>query len=338
MVNSDYKKLIDLHNIIDSAMDAVISINADFKVILFNKAAESMFGFSSDEMMGNTLHCIIPDDTKSIHDDILRRFIKRSENKINLNTVGNIRGQRRNGEIFPMEAAISKLNSDDQLILTVILRDISDRYKAEEKIKTLLYEKEHLLKEIHHRVKNNLFTIFTLLELQANESTIDIVKNSLHDASSRVRSMMTLYEKIYQKTTDIQKINLSEYLPSLINDIVSIFPSPTPVEIITQIQDIEIDIKIASPLGIILNELITNTMKYAFVKSGDRKITVTAEMIGPLNCIIFKDNGIGIPETIQNDRGTSFGLQMIEILVAQINGKIEFLNDLGTKIVIHFPK
>jgi PAS domain S-box-containing protein len=336
MVTPGQIQNVHLSEIIDSAMDAIISIDTNFRIIIYNHAAEQLFGYPCQEMIGQTLMRILPEEIRPIHDDILRKFIATPNSKIKLNAYGRIRGVRANGEIFPMEAAISKTQIDEEIILTAILRDISERIQSEGRINSLLQEKEHILKEIHHRVKNNLFTIFSLLEMQANEVSSSETKNSLLDAASRVRSMMTLYDRLYQKDNDLYSVNLREYLPTLATDIVGIFPSHIPVQIKTDIENVTLGIKVISPLGIIINEFITNSMKYAFKTDADRLITIHASVNQNHVTIVYEDNGVGMKEIEAQNMQRGFGLQMVHILVSQLNGSLKMESNPGTKFTIEF--
>jgi|JI8StandDraft_1071087.scaffolds.fasta_scaffold00078_13 PAS domain S-box-containing protein len=336
MVTPSIVNSVHLSEIIDSAMDAIVSINSNFRIILFNRAAEELFGYSAKEMLGERLDKIIPEDTRSKHDEILRHFIKTPVSNLKLKSYGKIRGLRSNGDIFPMEAAISKSKTNHEIILTAILRDVTIRDSNEKKTNSLLLEKEFILKEIHHRVKNNLFTIFSLLQLQANEVDAEEAKVSLLDACSRVKSMMTLYDKLYQKENDLQTVNLKEYLPSLVQEIINIFPSATPVQVDADIEDINLGIRILSPLGIIINEFITNSMKYAFTENAQRRIKIHAIVADQKVKIVYEDNGVGIKDINLASSNSGFGLQMVKALISQLNGSFQVENSEGSKFTIEF--
>jgi two-component sensor histidine kinase len=148
--------------------------------------------------------------------------------------------------------------------MTVIGYDITERKQAEEQIKSLLAEKELLLKEVHHRVKNNMFMIMSLLSLQASTLKDSGAISSLQDAKSRVQSMMVLYDKL-SNTAGSSIISTQEYLTSLVNEIINNFPNRGQVVLEAQIDDFHANAKIALPIGIIINELLTNIMKHAFI-------------------------------------------------------------------------
>jgi two-component sensor histidine kinase len=216
-----------------------------------------------------------------------------------------------------------------------VVQDITERKLADEKIFNLLKEKEHLLKEIHHRVKNNMHTIYSLLMVQSNSEDDSKAAKILQDAAGRVQSMMVLYDKLYRSQTD-DTISIREYLPTLINEITDLFPAKDVIKIETEIDDIFLNSKVLSPLGILVNELITNTMKYAFVNRDSGIIRVTARRKENRISIEFEDNGNGIPESVSFESSKGFGLQLIGLLVKQIGGVISIDRANGTKFTIEF--
>ncbi len=336
MVTQKEIQSVHLSEIIDSAMDAIISLDSEFRVIIFNHAAEQMFGYHASEMLGKSLKKNLPTDVQNKHDEILRRFILTASPNYRGKTHGKIRGVRSNGEEFPIEAAISNSQIDNEIILTAILRDVTEERKNNLKMEGLLKENDYILKEIHHRVKNNMFTIFSLLQMQSGEASSIEAKDSLIDAAGRVRSMMTLYDKLYRNEEMLQSLNLKEYLPTLTADIVGIFPTTSPIQIETDIYDVSLSIKQLTPLGIILNEFITNSMKHAFKGRENRKIKIQAFFENETVTIVYEDNGVGFHEDNIASNSQGFGLQMVNLLVSQLNGTIKSEKAEGTKFIIAF--
>ncbi|MGE5457669.1 MAG: histidine kinase dimerization/phosphoacceptor domain -containing protein, partial [Methanococcaceae archaeon] len=216
-------------------------------------------------------------------------------------------------------------------------RDITERRKAEDKIKNLLIEKETILKEVHHRIKNNMSTIFNLLDLQAGELKEPSAIRSLEDAGSRVLSMLVLYEKLY-KSTGFQEISVVDYIPELVDQIISNFPDNKLVKIDKKIDDFILDATRLQPLGIIINELLTNIMKYAFTGKDDRWIRICATLNDNLVSFVIEDNGNGMPELIDFENSTGFGLMLVRMLTEQLRGTVRIERGNGTRIVLEFEK
>ncbi|PKL16077.1 MAG: hypothetical protein CVV49_18075 [Spirochaetae bacterium HGW-Spirochaetae-5] len=190
------------------------------------------------------------------------------------------------GEPIGLIAVIGREKMDDPALAESILKMVSiraagelERRDAEERIKGLLLEKDILLKEVHHRIKNNMNTINGLLSLQAESLTDPAAVDALKDAESRVQSMMVLYDKLY-RSDNFNEVSISEYLPGLIAEITENFPNKKSVQIESSIDDFILGVQTLLPIGIIVNELITNTMKYAFAGRDGGSIKISAILKG----------------------------------------------------------
>ncbi len=234
--------------------------------------------------------------------------------------------------------------------MTGIVQDITERKQTEEKIKSLLSEKEIILKEVNHRIKNNMNTIFGMLYLQANTLKDPSAIEALEDAASRVQSMAVLFDKLYH-SHNVQKISLKSYFEPLIDEIIMNFPNSKSVKIEKKIEDIELHAKKLQPLGIIINELLTNIMKYAFTGRNNGIIIVEAhfaktdEIDGinpatkdntPTVYITIQDNGNGMPDSVDFENSTGFGLQLVWMLTKDLKGEIQIERGNGTKIILEF--
>ncbi len=220
-------------------------------------------------------------------------------------------------------------------LLGIIILDITERKHAEDEIRKLLGEKELILKEVHHRIKNNMNTINSLLTLQADSLKDPAAIEALENAGSRVHSMMVLYDKLYQ-SQEFEEISAADYFPSLVDEVVANFPNSRMVKVEKRIDDFVLEIKKIQPLGIIINELLTNIMKYAVDEKRNVLITVSAVLKDNHALFIVKDNGSGISEAIDFENSPGFGLQLISMLTEQIGGSISIDRSEGTKFVIEF--
>ncbi|MGV8122298.1 MAG: PAS domain S-box protein [Candidatus Xenobiia bacterium LiM19] len=210
-----------------------------------------------------------------------------------------------------------------------------ERMDAEERIKGLLAEKELLLQEVHHRIKNNMNTMIGLLSLQARKMENPTAAGALMEARSRLRSMGVLYDKLY-RSENLNEVSMKDYLRSLINDIAGIFPDSESLKIETRIDDFVLPVRVVSPLGIIVNELLTNAMKYAFTDRDECIIAVTAQCRDNHVTLVFEDNGNGIPESVDIHTSGGFGLMLVGMLVEQLNGSIRIERNGGTAFILEF--
>ncbi len=220
-----------------------------------------------------------------------------------------------------------------QVVCTFI--DITERRRAEAEVKKLLVEKEIILKEVHHRVKNNMNTMKSLLFLQSQSVKNEAVAAALMDASGRLQSMYVLYEKLYRSSA-FTELSLTEYLPALVDEVLGIFPNADAVTVTTDVDDLAMDPKTLSTLGIIVNELITNAMKYAFTGRKGGSIGISMSRDGELMRLVVRDDGIGVPETVDFGNSSGFGLMLVNMLAAQLRGSVRLERGGGTAVVLEF--
>jgi len=213
--------------------------------------------------------------------------------------------------------------------------DITEQKQAEERINTLLAEKGLILKEVHHRIKNNMNTMMSLLSLQAANAADAYARDALEDAGKRMQAMALLYEELYL-SSDFRRARVGDYLSALVDQIIANFPNSPMVSVTKHFDDLVLDARQLQPLGIIINELLTNTMKYAFRGRSHGVITVTITHAQGLVIVIVRDDGIGLPDGFSLERSTGFGLQLVQGLMQQLRGSMRFENDSGTKVVLEF--
>jgi PAS domain S-box-containing protein len=219
--------------------------------------------------------------------------------------------------------------------VVVAYSDITDRLLAEKKVEALLAEKELILKETHHRIKNNMGTVSGLLRLQAGCQQDSAANAILYDAAGRVQSMMVLYEKLYH-SAGFSDLSVKEFLSDLVGRIMGLFKTAREVRVDLAIEDFILGVKILSPLGIIINELITNSMKYAFDGVAQGIIRVSADKAGTRVTLRYDDNGPGLPESAAGGAPSGFGMQLIALLVQQIKGTLDVGKGAGASFVIGF--
>jgi PAS domain S-box-containing protein len=233
--------------------------------------------------------------------------------------------------------AVGKAAWENGKIVTIrgSFQDITQRKEAELSVQKLLREKEIILREVHHRVKNNMNVIHALLVLQANEQSDPVAVRILQDAAGRVQSMLVLYDRLY-RAEDLTSVSIKDYFPALINEIDRIIPRPIPVEVEHNFVDIVLGPKLLAPLGIILNELLTNAFKHAFIGRKQGRIEISAAQDGAQVILRVKDDGQGLTTATPPDMASGFGMQLVEMLVEQINGTLEISSNEGAQFVIRF--
>jgi PAS domain S-box-containing protein len=220
-----------------------------------------------------------------------------------------------------------------------LVQDLTAFKTAEEQVKASLEEKVVLLKEIHHRVKNNLQVISSLLYLQAEKVRDQQLREILQDSQNRVKSMALIHEKLYQ-AKDLARVDLGEYIRNLVSYLLRAHSTQkADVRLHIHAEDIFLGIDTAMPCGLIINELVSNALKHAFPngKPGEVHIDLNTEQ-NSLFCLKVWDNGIGFPAEIDFQNTSSLGLQLVNTLVQQLDGAIELHRNGRTQFTIHFAE
>jgi len=307
------------------------------RYIRINQKYCDIMGYSMAEMMEKSFMDVSYSQDIQMNMDKVSQLIEGKGNEYSFEK----RYIRKDGTVIWGNLTISPLwdtsSIPKEYFHIAIVEEITERKRNEEKIKSLLSEKELILKEVHHRIKNNMNTIYGLLVLQAEALNEPLAIAALHDAGNRVKSMQLLYDKLY-RSAGYSDISIIEYLPPFIDEIVSNFPNKNLVGIETNIEDFILSTTKLQPLGIIINELLTNIMKYAFIGKREGLISVSAHQKDNHVMVTIADNGNGMPESISFDNSTGFGLVLVNALTQQIGGTIRIERGQGTKIVLEFEK
>ncbi|MDF1674026.1 MAG: histidine kinase dimerization/phosphoacceptor domain -containing protein, partial [Vicingaceae bacterium] len=246
----------------------------------------------------------------------------------------------KNGNRIVREVFLNPIYDENNNVNEVsgIAHDITEKTLAEEQLKESLKEKEVLLKEVHHRVKNNLQVISSILNLQSSYVTEESTLNILRESQNRIKSMAFIHESLYQ-TNDFSQINFSEYVVSLSQNLVHSYEVfDNFVNLNLQVKDVSLNLDQSIPCGLLINELISNALKYAFPKNKKGTITIDLFEKDKMVFLNIKDDGVGLPENIDyRDTGT-LGLQLVITLTEQLGGKIELDNTKGANYSLTFKK
>jgi PAS domain S-box-containing protein len=244
----------------------------------------------------------------------------------------------KNGEKSWREIFLNPIFDENDRVVEIscIANDITDKKMVDEQIRLSLKEKEVLLKEVHHRVKNNLQVISSILNLQSSYVKDKRVLEILLESQNRIKSMAFVHESLYQ-TKDFSNISFREYVENISRNLVhSYAATDSPPLLNLDLDDIQLNLDIAIPCGLIINELLTNSLKYAFPVGKQGKIDIAIRKKASNITINISDNGKGLPKEIDFRNTESLGLQLVVSLVEQINGKIRLDTKKGTKFTIEF--
>jgi len=250
----------------------------------------------------------------------------------------------RDGEFMGMIGLANKESGYDssdaqdiETISTTIVETIM-RKRAEQKLKTALKDKEMLVREIHHRTKNNLMIMASLLSLTSSDIKDEHARQIFKQIQTRTKSMALIHEKLYQ-SKESKQINFGDYIRYLAQDLFKSFlEDPDQVQLVMELEDLNLDINTAIPLGLILNELLTNSMKYAFPHGESGNIFIKFYKEGDDYIMMVNDDGVGLPTDLDINKTDTLGLQLVKSLIGQIDGEVMVNQESGTHITIKFQE
>ncbi|OEC86926.1 MULTISPECIES: PAS domain S-box protein [Methanobacterium] len=321
-------------SLIEASLDPLVTIGPDGKITDVNSSTESVTGYSRKELIGTDFsdYFTEPEKAREGYQEAFR------EGRVRDYPLGI---KNKDGYSTPVlyNASVYKDEFKNVTGVFAAARDITELKKAENEIKASLKEKELLLKEIHHRVKNNLQIISSLLDLQANYVDDTETINVLHESQNRVKSMAMIHEMLYQ-SPDLTSINFSNYIKSLIQDLVYSYGTKSNIRLIIDLEEVFLNIETAIPCGLVISELVSNSLKYAFPQDNVMgEIFIGLSSLSQGYELIVSDNGIGLPENIDlNNIESSLGLRLVDMLVKQIEGSIKLEKEQGSMFKVTFKE
>ena len=308
--------------IVESSEDAIISKTLDGTITSWNRSAERIFGYSAEEILGKSVSLLVPEN----REEELRLVLERLRNGEGVQHFETIR-LRKDGRELDVSITVSPLRGPGARILgaATILRDISEQKRTQKQLQASLSEKELLLQEVHHRVKNNLAVVSSLFYLQSTYTQDERLVKVFQDSQRRVRSMALVHETLYG-SKNLGEIDFGAYARALAEELLAVYAlDGNRVQMHTDVQAINMPIDLAVPCGLILNELISNTLKHAFPNGGTGTVAVTVQLKGDQCQLIVTDDGVGVPRDLNVDTQGSLGLRLIRSLVRQIRGTFELV-------------
>jgi PAS domain S-box-containing protein len=327
-----------LRALIQASPLAILVVDGDGKVTLWSPGAERLFGWAEPEVLGRPLPTIPADKQEEFR--AWRQAVLQGDSFVGLET----QRLRKDGSLIDVSIWTAPLRDGKGEVNSVmnIVADITGRKQAEEQVRASLREKEVMLKEIHHRVKNNLQIVSSLLSLQSGYLKDSQALESFQEVQNRVQSMAMIHENLYQ-SKDLARVDFAEYILSLTAHLFHSYgANPEDIRLEVNIASVLLDVNTAILCGLITNELVSNCLKYAF--PGGRKGLIRIELCAenqdkdPGFQLIVSDDGVGMPKDSACGRNGSLGLQLVRRMAQQLGGMVELRGDAGTKFNIRFKQ
>jgi PAS domain S-box-containing protein len=343
--------------IISKITDMIILMDPGGTIIKTNKRIENLLGYGKSEFEGKTWEYLVNDPNESAEIRKYLQDILNNQDKLiaDCNKL-DVYFQSKDGQQIPVKTFLSPINDDFGPIGVLLVgqdmrqtreleHEIEERIKAQEKaqiheskIRRSLQEKEILLKEIHHRVKNNMQIISSLLNLQSGYMKDKHASEALMGCQGRIMSMALIHENLY-RSENLTEIKFKQYADFLVKNIFHTYKIKSEhFKVNIETDDIFLNIDTAIPCGLIINELVTNSLKHAFPEDEQGELTIKIEQDEDEYYLTVADNGIGLPPEIDINNTTTLGLLLVNSLVGQLEGELDVKRDQGTTFTISFKK
>ncbi len=346
----------------EAAPTAMIMTDRDGKSVLLNQQAEALFGYRRDELLGKPIEMLIPERFQAQHPQHRTAFLREPRARP-MGAGRELYGRRKDGSEVPIEIGINPLATPEGEFVLSSIADITERQRAtrerealmtqlealnadlEERVQArtsqltiALREREVLLQEVHHRVKNNLQVIASLLQMQGRQLGNGEGHHALEECQGRVHAIAMIHEKLYQ-TKNYAEVPFADYVRGLARDVLhATGSSPATVSLALDVDDVRLAVNKAIPCGLILNELITNAVKHAYPSGRRGEVRVQlSELEGRQLRLRVADDGVGLGPLSDIMEARSLGLKLVRTLTAQLDARLDINSDSGTSFELTFP-
>lgn len=328
-----------LNSIFDGSSHYIWTVDRNFHLTSFNKNYSTLLTkvYGTEPKQGFAL-----DRGKMLSDEIYIKWLNEQYDEAFSGKTLNFEFSLNdvNGNKIHLDVFLNPIYENGKIVeVSGVSHDVTEKRINEERITQSLKEKEVLLKEVHHRVKNNMQVISSILNLQSSYVKDEYALNLLKESQNRIKTMAYIHESLYQNKT-FTSINFSDYVSTLTNNILQSYASTSQkVRLVLDIQKAILNLDTSIPAGLIINELVTNSIKHAFTGSNDGIILINLSTKNNTLFLEVADNGKGFPKDVDFKNTNSLGLQLVNTLVEQLNGTIELVENKykGTSFFINFP-
>lgn len=321
-----------VNNIIQSMGDMLFVTNDAGDIIISNKTVHRKLGYTNEDLDKHSVWQIFSEESR----EAIKKIVIKSDVSVNELETELI---SKTGDMLPVILSTSVIADEmnEEVSLVFVASDISVQKESEKKISASLHEKNILLAEIHHRVKNNLAVISGLLQMQMWNMEDENAKIALQHSQLRIQSIALVHEKLYQNET-FADIGISDFIKELVDAVSDAFENPDQkVDIRYNLENIKMNINQAVPFSLLLNECIVNSYKHAFGEKEEGEIEIALQLKEEKVHVEISDNGVGLPDGFDFEEEQTLGITLIRTLVSQLRGKAYYESEgSGTRFILEF--
>ena len=323
--------------VVESAPNAMVMIGPAGSIVMVNAQTERLFGYTREALLGQPIEMLIPERFRPNHPTLRTSFFDKPISRP-MGAGRDLYGIRQDGTEFPIEIGLNPIETDEGKMVLSAIVDISDRKQKEQRIHAALAEKDILLGEIHHRVKNNLQVVNSLLDLQIDRITDPVVLDMLRESQNRIKSMALIHQTLYE-SKDFIEVDFRNFLDTMAPTLVSSYGvEPDQVKLVIEADEVLLPISAAIPCGLVVNELVSNALKHAFPNRRTGEIQIVLSQDGAkATTLSVSDNGIGLAEDLDLSKSETLGLQLVGLLAEQLGGEVAVQRANPTRFSITFP-
>ena len=310
-------------------------VDGDGRIVLTNSRAERMFGYAPGELLGEPVDRLVPSAEREAHPALRRAYSARPTPRP-MGGERELHAQRRDGSTFPVEVALNPLAEGDGAHIVASIVDITERKAAADFMHDALREKEVLLREIYHRVKNNLQTLSALIALQQRRAPPGLPRELLRDSGARIHAMALAHEMLHASDA-VEDVDFTAYARELLRHIETVHGvDPARIDITCHGEALRLDVDRAIPLGLVLNELVVNSLKHAFPEARHGRIAVTVGQDARHAWLTVSDDGVGSPVEPEADT-EHLGQTLVRSLARQLDAELDMSGEPGTSVTVRMP-
>ncbi len=347
--------------VLEAAPTGMLMSDQAGKIVLVNGQVEKLFGYTRDELLAEDIEMLVPERLRELHAGHRASFQDRPQARP-MGAGADLHGAHKDGTEIPVEIALSPLVTPEGVFVLSTVLDVTERKRAEldrdellGRLKELnaglerrveertaaltstLQEREVLLQEVHHRVKNNLAVIVSLLDMQARQLQPGAGRDALRDCQGRVHAISLIHEKLYQ-AKDFADVPFAAYIRGLASDVFHATGARAEVSLLLAVDDVAIPLDKAVPCALVLNELVMNALKHAFPggRHGTIRIELSRTATGSVRLAVV-DDGVGLPPGLDPKQAESLGLRIVVTLAEQLEAELTFESQGGALVELTFP-
>lgn len=325
-------------HIFDASPIAKVLVSPDGVIRLANLQAERLFGWSRSELVGMSIERLVPERLRSHHPAQRGGYFAKPIARA-MGEGRDLYGVRKDGSEVPIEIGLSPVHTREGTFALAGVIDISSRRRAEAVLRESIAEKETLLREIHHRVKNNMQVVSSLLSLQQQRIDDPVLRGMFEECQTRVRTMALVHEKLYS-TGNLAALDGGDFVGDLAQMLYRTYrPSDVDLRFELDVEQVPLDIQTAIPLGLILHELVTNALKHAFAGRSRGELRIGLAVVDAAAArLVVTDDGCGLGAEFEPSLSHGLGFRMIHTLVRQLDGELAIERGAGTTFVVSFAR